>query len=108
MAVDNNLLNRVKTILSNEPYIEIEEYGGSIFQIGNHLICGVKDENFMVQIGEDRLDEFLTHPLAKPLEVDGTSIKGWVEIIPTGTRRDVDLAGWLNSGLEYMKTIRTD
>jgi len=108
MATDNDLLSRVITILGDELYIEKEGYGGTVFQIGNHLVCGVKDENFLVQIGEDRFDEFLTHPLAKPLEVNGKPISGWVEILPTGTRRDVDLTGWVNNGLEYMKTIKTD
>lgn len=108
MATDNDLLSRVKTILVDEPYIEKEGYGGTVFQIGNHLVCGVKDEYFLVQIGEDRFDEFLTHPLARPLEVDGKPISGWVEILPTGTRRDVDLTGWVNTGLEYMKTNRSN
>jgi hypothetical protein len=103
MAVDQLLAERVRTILAPEKPAEQSYPEGIGFTIHGNLACGVYQEYLIVQVGEDRYEEFLTHPLARSMDMLGKPTPGWVGIIPTGTRRDVDLAGWVRSGLEYVK-----
>lgn len=105
MAYDQQLTERVRKILENENVVEQKMFGGVVFLIHGNMACGVHEDNLIVCIGEERYEEILTHPLAKPFDPTGKPMTGWVEIIPTGTKRDVDLAGWVRTGLEYARSL---
>jgi len=105
MAFDNLLAERVRKILENDETVEKKMFGGIGFLIHGNMACGVHEENLIVRVGEERYEEILTHPLAKPFDLTGKPMTGWVEIIPTGTKRDVDLSGWVRTGLEYALTL---
>ena len=105
MACDPLLLERVQKILTDEP-VEKRSYPNGIgFLVNGNLACGVHEDFLIVQVGEDRYEEILTHPLSRPIDIEGKSTPGWVGIIPTGTKRDIDLAGWVKTGLEYAKEL---
>lgn len=105
MALDQILTERVRNILKTENVIEENRFECLCFLADGNLACGIHDDHLMVHVGEDRMDEILTHPLAKPLVVSGKSIPGCIEIIPNGIKRDVDLSGWVRTGLEYARSL---
>jgi hypothetical protein len=59
----------------------------------------------IVRVGAERYEEILTHPQAKPFDMTGKPMTGWVEILPAGCSRDNDLAGWVRAGLEFVSTL---
>lgn len=75
------------------------------FSINERAFCGVANNTLFLFIGEERFEEILTHPLARPFEVDGAHIPGWVQIVPAGIKRDSDLAGWLNNAINTINEI---
>lgn len=103
MPENQELIQRVKTILANKEITEGDLYGGLAFSINGKPFCGVCEDMFFLLVGEERFEEILTHPLARPLVVDGTAVPGWVEIVPTGIKRDIDLTGWINTGLSTLE-----
>jgi hypothetical protein len=105
MAFDQLLAERVRKLVENEKTIEKKMFGGVGFLINGNMACGVHGENLIVRVGKERYDEILTHPLARPFDMTGKPMTGWVEIIPTGTKRDVDLGGWVRTGMEYARTL---
>lgn len=105
MSFDQLLTERVRKILAAENVSESVFPNGIGFLSNEILVCGIFDENLILQVGEDRYEEILTHPLARPMDMYGQSTVGWVGIIPTGTKRDVDLAGWIKTGLDFAQTL---
>ncbi len=105
MSEEMELIQRIKTALSQEKITETTIYGGQGFSIKGRVFCGVANNTLFLFIGEDRFDEILTHPLARPFEVEGKPLPGWVQIVPTGIKRDSDLAGWLNNALNAIKEV---
>jgi hypothetical protein len=103
MAMDQLLAERVRVLVTPENAVEQTVPDGIGFVIHGITACGIYHEYLIVQVGEDRHDEFLTHPLARPMDLQGNPTPGWVGIVPTGTRRDVDLAGWVRTGVEFAK-----
>ena len=103
MPENQELIQRVKTILANKDITEGPVFGGLGFSINGKPFCGVREDMLFLLVGEERLDEILTHPLARPLEVNGAAVPGWVEIVPTGIKRDIDLAGWINTGVTALE-----
>ncbi len=100
MPENQELIQRVKTILANKEITEAAVYGGLGFSINGKPFCGVREDMLFLLVGEERIEEILTHPLARPLEVDGSAVPGWVVIVPTGIKRDIDLTGWIKTGLD--------
>lgn len=105
MAFDQLLTTRVRKIVENESVVEEKFLEGIGFATNGNLACGVYEEYLIVQVGVDRYEEILTHPLSRPLDMNGKPTPGWVGIIPTGTKRDVDLAGWVRTGLEFARSL---
>lgn len=105
MAYNQTLAERVHTILKDEGVVEKKMFGGVGYLLNGNMACGVHGENLIVRVGEERYEEILTHPLAKPFDLTGKPMTGWVEILPTGTSRDVDLAGWVRTGIAYARSL---
>ncbi len=108
MAFDQLLADRVRQILLNESASQIDYPQGVGFVINGNLACGVYEDYLIVQVGVDRFEEILTHPLSRPLDMEGKPTPGWIGIIPTGTKRDNDLAGWIHAGLEFARGLTAD
>lgn len=104
MAFDQQLTERIRKILVNEKVTEKENPVSISFITNGNVACGVYEEYLIVQVGEDRYEEILTHPLSRPLDINGKPTPGWVGIIPSGTKRDIDLAGWVKTGLEFAQS----
>jgi len=102
MPENQELVQRIKSILSDRTIGEQSVYGGLGFTLDGRLFCGVRNDQLFLHVGEERVEEILTHPLARPFEVDGKALPGWVEIIPIGIKRDVDLSGWVKTGLDSL------
>jgi len=105
MSEEVELIQRIKTALSQEKITETTIYGGLGFSINGRVFCGASNDTLFLFIGEDRIEEILTHPLARPFVVDGKSQPGWVQIVPAGIKRDSDLAGWLKNALDAIKEV---
>jgi hypothetical protein len=105
MTFDPLLADRVRKVIESENVIEETYPDGVGFSINKNLACGINNEYLIVRVGEDRYEEILTHPLSRPMDINGKPTPGWVGIIPTGTKRDVDLAGWVKTGLEYARSL---
>ena len=105
MSYDDLLAQRVRNLLATEDVVEKKMFGGVGFLINGNMACGVNQDNLVVRVGAERHEEILTHPLARPFDMTGKPMPGWVQIIPTGTKRDVDLAGWVRTGMDFAKTL---
>ena len=69
------------------------------------MACGVHGENLIVRVGKDRYQEHLAHPSARPFDLTGTVMTGWVSVIPEGTKDSDKLAEWVHAGLEFALTL---
>ena len=52
MAYDENLADRVRTILISEPSLsERKMFGGLAFMIDGHMCCGIVGDDLMLRLG---------------------------------------------------------
>lgn len=105
MAFDAKLANRVLFTLKNEDIVEKKMFGGIGFLLNGNMVCGVHEENLIVRVGKERYAEILILPNVKPFDLTGTAMTGWVEVTPTGTRNDQELADWVRLGVEFVQTL---
>lgn len=105
MAFDDQLVDRIRVILKNENLIEKKMFGGIGYLINGNMACGVHGNNLIVRVGKDQYTNLLNRPSAKPFDLTGKAMSGWLEIIPSGTRDEKELAEWIRLGVEFARTL---
>ena len=107
MAYDEDLANRVRAQLGAEERVtEKEMFGGIAFLLGGHMAVGVSGRGgLMVRVGPDATDEALSLPHARPMDMTGRPMKGWVVVAEDGVQDDADLAAWVERGARFARSL---
>ncbi len=97
MAYNETLAQRLREALSHRSDLQEEGmYGGLAFKVSNHKCIGVLNDDLMARVGPDKYQEALTLPHARPMDLMGAPIPGFVMVKPDGVTNDDDLKVWVN------------
>ena len=102
------LLKRVRTALSGSRGItEKRMFGGSCFMLRGNMSCGVTNTgvDLMVRVGPDAHAETLGRKHARPMDITGRPMKGFVFVDPAGTRTTAQVARWIELGVGFARTL---
>ena len=106
MAYNEELATRIRATLEGEPALaERKMFGGVCFMVSGNMCCGVTNDDLMVRVGPQAYDEALALDGAKPMDITGRPMKGFVLVGPSGTRDEEGLKQWLNRGLGFAKSL---
>ncbi len=72
--------------------------------MGN-MACGVNKEDLIVRVGPDRYEEALVKAYARPFDMTGRPMTGWVVVAPEGVQSDADLGDWVDQGVEFALSL---
>ena len=99
MAYDEQLAARVRTLLANRTDVtERKMFGGLTFMIGGNMCCGVHRDELIVRLDPDRDDEALAKPHARPMDLTGRPMRGFITVQPDGLRGDL-LNRWVQEAV---------
>lgn len=104
MAYDTSLAERIQNILrvNNPPgLVEKKMFGGVGFMVRGNMACGVHKNSLIVRVGEERFFEALSKPMARPFDLTGKPMKGWVMVDPGGFDSQETLAAWVQAGVAF-------
>ena len=106
MAYDEGLLHRVRVLLEDGPEVEEKKmFGGVGFMLQGNMACGILNDDLIVRVGPDRYEEALATPHARPFDITGRPMTGWVMVAPAGYAEDDDLARWVQQGLAFARSL---
>ena len=106
MAYDEGLAHRIREILSDQPgLVEKKMFGGVGFMLHGNMACGVNKESLVVRVGPEQHETALSRPKAKPFDLTGRPMKGWVLIEPDGYETDEGLKGWVQQGVDFALSL---
>src|SRR5438046_308366 len=82
MAYDEDLANRIRELIASEDgYTEQKMFGGIGFMIDGHMAVGVSGEGgLMIHCSEEETEALLAKPGARPFEMCGREMKGWLRV----------------------------
>lgn len=80
-------------------------FGGIGFLLNGNLACGVNKENLIVRISPEKQDTLLKKPHAKPFDLTGKPMKGWLVIEAGGVKTEKQLSVWVREGVEFAVTL---
>ena len=105
MAYDLKLAERIRSQLDGLPFIEKKMFGGIGFLIGGNMACGVYKDDMVVRVDPEKQNALLKKAHAKPFDITGKPMKGWLLVEPTGARTEKQLSTWVKEGVEFASTL---
>lgn len=107
MAYDEDLASRVRELISVEPGLdEMKMFGGLAFLIDGNMAVGISGQGgLMVRVDPDETEALMAGPHARPFEMRGREMKGWLRVDPGGVRTKRQLEPWVCRGVAYARSL---
>ena len=123
MAYDLTLTERVRAQLQGIPFVEKKMFGGVGFLIGGNspalpstrgrgkcapgasVSCGVYKDDLVVRVEPEKHTALLKKPHARPFDITGRPMKGWLLVEPDGLRTATQLIAWVRESIEFASSL---
>jgi len=105
VAYDLKLAERIRSQLAGIPFVERKMFGGVGFLLSGNMACGVNKNNLIVRVNPEKHSALLKKPHAKPFDMTGRPMKGWLVIEADGCKTDRQLSTWVKEGVEFALTL---
>jgi TfoX/Sxy family transcriptional regulator of competence genes len=102
MAYDETLATRVRELV---PALgEKKMFGGLAFLLGGNMAVGVHGDDLIVRCDRAEHAAFLAEPGARPFDVTGRPMAGWLMVAGEVLDDDV-LRTWVDRGVTYAGSL---
>ncbi len=105
MAYDLKMAERIRSQMEGLPFIEKKMFGGVGFLVHGNMACGVNKDNLIVRVDPEKHSALLKKPHAKPFDLTGKPMKGWLLVEPDGCKTAKQLSAWVKEGVEFALTL---
>ena len=80
-------------------------FGGVGFLLHGNMACGVYKNDLVVRVDPEKSNLLLKKPHAKPFDITGKPMKGWLLVEPEGVNTDKRLSAWVKEGVEFTAAL---
>lgn len=107
MAYDEELANRIREVLGDEPDVrERKMFGGLAFLIGGNLaVSASRRGGLMVRADLARSDQLVATTVAAPMVMQGREIRGWLYVEADDVRTMRQLRRWAGVGVGHARSL---
>ena len=107
MAYDEDLANRIRELLAAEPDVtEMKMFGGLAFLIGGNMSVAASGQGgLMLRCDPQQTDALLEDRYARPFEMRGRVMDGWLRVDSEGLQSKRELERWVNRGVKYARSL---
>lgn len=107
MAYDEELAERIRVLLDGEEGLsEQKMFGGLAFLIdGNMAVAASGQGGALVRVDPERSDRIVATSNARPMEMRGRQMQGWLRVPPDDLRTKRQLARWVTLGSTYARSL---
>lgn len=106
MPYNEELQIRIKKVVSEWKGTDDKKmFGGVCHMLHGNMFCGVYKNFLILRLGRDRSEEVLKLPFARPFDITGKKMRGWVMLAVEGYKSDDALKSWLDEAKTFVKTL---
>ena len=107
MAYDEVLADRIRELLHAESALtEKKMFGGLAFLVeGNMAVAASGQGGVLVRVDPAQSDALLATTNARPMEMRGKPMQGWLRVEPADVATKRDLAKWVKLGATYARSL---
>ena len=107
MAYDEDLAHRIRELVGSDPDVtEKRMFGGLAFLAGGHMAVAASGQGgLMARVDPEETDALVTKEHARPFEMRGREMQGWLRVDPEGVRTKRQLEPWVKRGMAYARSL---
>ena len=107
MAYDEELADRIRQLVAAEPGLsEQRMFGGLAFLIGGNMAIAASGQGgLLVRADPVESDTLVTTTNARPMEMRGKKMRGWLRVDAEDVRTKSELAKWAEVGTAYARSL---
>jgi TfoX/Sxy family transcriptional regulator of competence genes len=107
VAYDEELADRIRDLLGGEPRLtERKMFGGLAFLIGGNMAVGASGQGgVLVRVDPEQSDRLVATTDARPMEMRGRQMQGWLRVQTDDVRTKRQLAKWVRLGATYARSL---
>ncbi len=76
-------------------------FGGLAMLLDGNMAVGMRGDDLIVRTDPAQQESLLAEPGARPFDLTGRAMKGWLLVDASGCAEDDDLRRWVDRGLAY-------
>jgi len=107
VAYDEELAERIRDLVSDEPGLsEQKMFGGLAFLVGGNMAVAASGQGgLLVRVDPAHSDELVAETSARPMEMRGRQMQGWLRVGSDTVQGAPDLAKWVDLGITYARSL---
>jgi TfoX/Sxy family transcriptional regulator of competence genes len=107
MAYDEELASRIRTLVGDRSGLtEKKMFGGLAFLIGGNMAIAASGQGgILVRVDPEESDELVATTPARPMEMRGRQMAGWLRVDTPDVADDSALAAWVERGAAYAASL---
>jgi TfoX/Sxy family transcriptional regulator of competence genes len=107
VAYDEELADRIRELLGGEAHLtEKNMFGGLAFLIGGNMAVAASGRGgLLVRVDPAQSDMLVATTNARPMEMRGRPMQGWLRVNSDGARTRRQLAKWVGLGATYARSL---
>ena len=107
MAYDEDLASRIRELLAGDSDVrEMRMFGGLAFLVGGHMaIAASRNGGVMVRADPAVSEHLMATTPARPVEMRGRAMPGWLRVLGDSVRTRAELAEWVELGIAYARSL---
>jgi len=105
MTAEEKLAADVRAHLSSMVAVrEVKMFGGVGFMLNGNLVAAVSKRGLLLRLGKDRQNHVPARPGARPMEMRGRTMEGYVYVDPLAVENS-DLKALLDEASTFVQTL---
>jgi hypothetical protein len=107
VAYDEELADRIRGLIGMEPDLtEKKMFGGLAFLMGGNMAVAASGQGgVLVRVDPTHADILVATTKARPMEMRGRPMQGWLRVKPEDLRTKSQLAKWVQLGTTYARSL---
>ncbi|HLX78459.1 MAG TPA: TfoX/Sxy family protein [Acidimicrobiales bacterium] len=107
MAYDQELAERIRGLIASEPNVtEKKMFGGLAFLVGGNMAVAASGQGgLMVRVDPTQSDALIAKSSARPLEMRGREMAGWLRVDSDQVRTNRQLKPWVDRGTAFARSL---
>ncbi len=107
MAYDTELADRIRELVAGEAGLtEQKMFGGLAFLIGGNMAVAASGQGgVLVRVDPAESEALVAGTNARPMEMRGREMAGWLRVAAEDVRTERELARWVELGTRFARSL---
>ena len=106
MAYDERLAERIRGLIEEPGVVEQKMFGGLAFLIGGNMAVAASGQGgLLVHVDPDEGDALIAKTPARPMEMRGREMAGWLRVGDGDVKTKRQLTKWVDVGAGYARSL---